>query len=127
MGGGATEVNVGCSCDEAGADHRAPPCASRPIEEKIAITTRFATEMLPFFESGACGRSSTAGSPSTTSPPRTPTWQTNANVGKIVIDVDPADGDASNPPIRDAIVASRGELTPQSGRGSDRQRSAMGR
>jgi putative PIG3 family NAD(P)H quinone oxidoreductase len=52
MGGGATQVEVGLllakRCRWIGTTLRA-----RPIEEKVAVSRRFAAEMLPWFDSGA--------------------------------------------------------------------------
>jgi putative PIG3 family NAD(P)H quinone oxidoreductase len=52
MGGGATSINVGMLLTKR-AELIGTTLRSRPIEEKIAISRRFATEMLSFFESGA--------------------------------------------------------------------------
>jgi putative PIG3 family NAD(P)H quinone oxidoreductase len=52
MGGGSTQVDVGLllakRCRWIGTTLRA-----RPIEEKVAVTRRFAAEMLPLFDTGA--------------------------------------------------------------------------
>jgi putative PIG3 family NAD(P)H quinone oxidoreductase len=52
MGGGSTEVNVGALLTKR-ASITGTTLRNRPLEEKIAITRRVATEVLPFFTSGA--------------------------------------------------------------------------
>ena len=52
MGGGSTPVNVGLLLAKR-ATWIGTLLRARPIEEKVALTRRFAAEMLPLFESGA--------------------------------------------------------------------------
>ncbi|MFN8053452.1 MAG: NAD(P)H-quinone oxidoreductase [Acidimicrobiales bacterium] len=52
MGGGTTSINLGLALMKR-AQIIGTTLRLRPIEEKIAICRRFATEMEPFFESGA--------------------------------------------------------------------------
>jgi putative PIG3 family NAD(P)H quinone oxidoreductase len=52
MGGGATMVNVGLLLSKR-ATWVGTTLRGRPIEEKVAVTRRFAAEMLPLFEYGA--------------------------------------------------------------------------
>lgn len=51
MGGGRTEVNVGDLLMRRAAI-RGTTLRSRPLEEKVAISREFATQMLPLFDSG---------------------------------------------------------------------------
>jgi len=52
MGGGSTPVNVGLLLGKR-ATWVGTTLRTRPIEEKVAVTRRFAAEMLPLFDSGA--------------------------------------------------------------------------
>jgi NADPH:quinone reductase-like Zn-dependent oxidoreductase len=52
MGGGRAQVNLGKLLTKRGV-LRGTTLRSRPIEEKIAISRRFATEALPHFATGA--------------------------------------------------------------------------
>ena len=52
MGGGTTPVNVGLLLGKR-ATWVGTTLRTRPIEEKVAVTRRFAAEMLPLFDSGA--------------------------------------------------------------------------
>ena len=52
MGGGRTAVNVGLLLAKR-AHWVGTTLRTRPIEEKVAVTRQFATEMLPLFDSGA--------------------------------------------------------------------------
>jgi NADPH:quinone reductase-like Zn-dependent oxidoreductase len=52
MGGGRTPVNVGLLLGKR-AHWVGTTLRTRPIEEKVALTRRFATEMLPLFDTGA--------------------------------------------------------------------------
>jgi putative PIG3 family NAD(P)H quinone oxidoreductase len=61
----------------------------RPLEEKIAITQRFAREVLPLFESGVLRPVIDAHYPLATIGDAHERMQANANIGKIVIDVPP--------------------------------------
>ena len=62
---------------------------ARPIEEKIAITQRFAQEMLPLFESGVLRPIVDRRFPLDGAPDAHRYMESNANVGKILLDVNP--------------------------------------
>ncbi len=86
MGGGRTDVNIGMLLPKR-ATLIGTVLRSRPLEEKIAITRRFAAEMLPLFDQGrlepvidsrfALGEIAEAHA----------AMERNANVGKILIDI----------------------------------------
>ena len=52
MGGGSTQVNVGMLLGKR-AKWVGTTLRTRPLEEKVAVTRRFAAEVMPLFESGA--------------------------------------------------------------------------
>lgn len=86
MAGGAVTVNVGALLPKR-ASITGTVLRARPLEEKIAISQRFAAEVLPLFESGALRvvidsryRLDDIAAAHTY-------METNANVGKILIDV----------------------------------------
>jgi NADPH:quinone reductase-like Zn-dependent oxidoreductase len=60
---------------------------SRPIEQKIAITQRFAAEMLPLFESGALRPVIDSRYPLADIAAAHTYMASNANVGKVLIDL----------------------------------------
>ena len=60
---------------------------ARPIEEKIAVTQRFGREVLPLFETGACRPVIDRRYPLGEIAEAHRHMESNANVGKIVIDV----------------------------------------
>lgn len=60
---------------------------SRPLDEKIAITRRFGAEILPLFESGRLSPVIDSRYPLTAIAAAHERMESNANVGKIVIDV----------------------------------------
>jgi len=62
---------------------------ARPIEEKIAITQRFAQEMLPLFERGALRPIVDRRFPLAGAADAHRYMESNANVGKILLDVNP--------------------------------------
>jgi putative PIG3 family NAD(P)H quinone oxidoreductase len=62
---------------------------ARPIEEKIAITQRFAQEVLPLFESGAARPVVDRRFALAEAPDAHRYMESNANVGKILLDVNP--------------------------------------
>jgi NADPH:quinone reductase-like Zn-dependent oxidoreductase len=62
---------------------------ARPIEEKIAITQRFAQEVLPLFESGAVRPVIDRRFALAEAPDAHRYMESNANVGKILLDVHP--------------------------------------
>jgi len=86
MGGGRTSVNVGALLPKR-ATLTGTVLRARPLEEKIAVTRRFATEVLPLFSSGRLapvvfgrfGLSDIADAHVV--------MEANANVGKIVVTI----------------------------------------
>lgn len=86
MGGGATNVNVGLLLTKRvrwiGTTLRA-----RPIEEKAALTRRFASEMLPLFDDGRLRPVIDRRYPLERIAEAHEAMGTNANTGKILIDV----------------------------------------
>lgn len=60
---------------------------ARPIEEKIAVTRRFAAELLPLFDRGLCRPVIDSRYPLTEIADAHRAMEANANVGKIVIDL----------------------------------------
>jgi NADPH:quinone reductase-like Zn-dependent oxidoreductase len=86
MAGGAVSFNLGALLPKR-ASLTGTVLRARPLEEKIAISQRFAAEVLPLFETGALrvvidsryGLEDVAAAHSY--------METNANVGKILIDV----------------------------------------
>jgi NADPH2:quinone reductase len=86
MGGGRTEVNIGMMLPKR-ATIIGTVLRSRPLAEKIAISRRFAAEVLPLFDAGLVrpvidSRYSLADIGAAHA-----YMETNANVGKILIDV----------------------------------------
>lgn len=86
MGGGRTEVNIGMMLPKRvtliGTVLRA-----RPLAEKIAITQRFAAEVLPLYDSGAIRPVIDSRYPISSIAEAHTYMESNANVGKILIDV----------------------------------------
>lgn len=88
MGGGRTEVNIGALLPKRAA-LVGTVLRARPLEEKIDISRRFAAEVLPLFDSGLVrpvidsrfGLDDIAAAHDR--------MESNANVGKIVVDVQP--------------------------------------
>ena len=88
MGGGRTEVNVGALLPKR-ATIVGTVLRARPLEEKIAVSRQFAAEVLPLFDAGLArpvidsryGLDEMAAAHDR--------MESNANVGKIVIDVQP--------------------------------------
>lgn len=60
---------------------------ARPLEEKIAITRRFAREILPLFDTGALAPVIDSRYPLADIASAHALMETNANVGKIIIDI----------------------------------------
>jgi putative PIG3 family NAD(P)H quinone oxidoreductase len=89
MGGGTAMVNAGLLLAKritwVGTTLRA-----RPIEEKVAVTRRFAAEMLPLFDSGALRPVIDSRFPLEQIARAHEHMAANANAGKILIDVAPA-------------------------------------
>ncbi len=86
MGGGSANVNVGAMLGKRmqliGTVLRA-----RPLEEKIALTQRFIAEMLPLFESGELRAVVDSRFPLAEVAAAQERMESNANVGKILLDV----------------------------------------
>ena len=89
MGGATTEVNVGLLLMKriswVGTTLRA-----RPLEEKISITRRFAREVLPLFEDGTLKPIIDTRFEFARIADAHALMESNANTGKIMIDVDPS-------------------------------------
>ncbi len=86
MGGGRTEVNVGALLPKR-ATIVGTVLRGRPIEEKIAITRRFAAEVLPLFESGAVHPVIDSRFTLDRIAEAHDRMEANTNVGKIIVDV----------------------------------------
>jgi NADPH:quinone reductase len=87
MGGGVTSVNVGKLLPKR-ATLIGTVLRARPLEEKIAITQRFGAEMLPLFERGVLRPVIDSRFALDEIRQAHERMESNANVGKIVIDVD---------------------------------------
>jgi NADPH:quinone reductase len=97
MGGGSASVNVGKLLPKRAA-LIGTVLRSRPIEEKIAITQRFGLEMLPLFERGALRPVIDSRYPLDRIAEAHERMESNANVGKIVIETGlPGRGSQSSP------------------------------
>ena len=88
MGGGSTQVNVGLLLGKR-ATWIGTTLRTRPIEEKVAVTRRFAAEMLPLFDTGALRPvvDSTFAFEAIADAHRH--MEANANTGKIVVTLTP--------------------------------------
>lgn len=86
MGGGATQVNAGKLLMKRAA-LIGTTLRARPLEEKIAITQRFASEILPRFDRGSLKPVIDSRYPLEAIAAAHEHMQSNANVGKIVIDI----------------------------------------
>jgi putative PIG3 family NAD(P)H quinone oxidoreductase len=84
MAGGSPAVNVGMLLPKR-ATLVGTVLRARPLEEKIAVSRRFATEMLPLFDSGALAPVIDSYFPLEEIRAAHERMETNANVGKIVI------------------------------------------
>ena len=89
MGGASTTVNVGLLLARR-AHWVGTTLRTRPIEEKVAVIRRFATEMLPLFDSGALRPVIDSRYPFERIADAHTAMESNSNVGKILIDVSPA-------------------------------------
>jgi NADPH2:quinone reductase len=87
MGSGPTDVNVGILLAKR-ASITGTTLRGRPIEEKIAITRRVTTEVLPFFDTGALRPVIDRRFALDDIAAAHTHMASNANVGKILIDVD---------------------------------------
>jgi NADPH2:quinone reductase len=88
MGSGRAQVNLGGLMMKRGA-LIGTVLRSRPLEEKIAITQRFAREALPWFERGVCRPVIDRRFPLDEIADAHRLLESNATFGKIVIDVRP--------------------------------------
>lgn len=86
MGGGRTEIDLGSLLPKR-ARLIGTVLRSRPIDEKIAVTQRFAREVLPWYASGAIRPVIDSRYPLAAIADAHRHMETNANVGKILIDV----------------------------------------
>lgn len=86
MGGGRTEVNIGMMLPKR-ATLIGTVLRSRPLAEKIAISRRFAAEVLPLFIAGLVRPVIDSRYPLADIGAAHAYMETNANVGKILIDV----------------------------------------
>lgn len=90
MAGGASQVNVGKLLPKRAA-LIGTVLRARPIEEKIALTQRFGREVLPLFDRGLLRPVIDTRYPLAGIADAHAYMETNANVGKILIDIAPAD------------------------------------
>jgi len=88
MGGGRTEVNVGALLPKR-ATLVGTVLRGRPLEEKIATTRRFAAEVLPLFDAGAVRPVVDSRYRLEDVDSAHARMESNANVGKILVDVQP--------------------------------------
>ena len=86
MGGGRTEVNIGMLLPKR-ASLIGTVLRARPLGEKIAITQRFVAEILPLFDAGLVKPVIDSRYPLSAIADAHAYMETNANVGKILIDV----------------------------------------
>jgi NADPH:quinone reductase-like Zn-dependent oxidoreductase len=88
MGGGATEVDLGAVLRRR-VRLIGTVLRSRPLEEKIAITQRFAAEVLPLFDAGLARPVIDSRFALDDIAAAHRHMEANANVGKILIDIAP--------------------------------------
>ena len=88
MGGGSTTFNLAALMPKR-ARLVGTVLRARPLDEKIAVSQRFAAEVVPLFESGALRPVIDRRYPLDDIAGAHAYMETNANVGKIVIDVAP--------------------------------------
>jgi NADPH:quinone reductase-like Zn-dependent oxidoreductase len=86
MGGASTNVNVGMLLGKR-ATWVGTTLRGRPIEEKVAVVRRFAAEVLPLFDSGALRPVIDSRYPLARIADAHVAMESNANVGKILIDI----------------------------------------
>ena len=86
MGGGRTAVDVGTLLAKR-ATWVGTTLRTRPIEEKVAVTRRFAAEVLPLFDSGALRPIIDSRYPFTSIADAHRHMEANANTGKIVVSI----------------------------------------
>jgi putative PIG3 family NAD(P)H quinone oxidoreductase len=88
MGGGRTAVDVGLLLAKR-SHWVGTTLRTRPLEEKVAVTRRFAAEMLPLFDSGAMRPVIDSRYAFTDIADAHRHMEANANAGKIVVVIDP--------------------------------------
>jgi putative PIG3 family NAD(P)H quinone oxidoreductase len=88
MGGGATQVNVGALMPKR-ARLIGTVLRARPIEEKITLTQRFAREVVPWFADGTLAPVIDSRHSLDDVAEAHGRMESNANIGKIVLDVSP--------------------------------------
>ena len=86
MGGGRTEVNIGMLLPKR-ASIVGTVLRSRSLAEKIAISQRFATEVLPLFDAGLVRPVIDSRYPLSAIAEAQAHMERNANIGKILIDI----------------------------------------
>ena len=86
MGGGRTDIDLGALLPKR-ATLRGTVLRARPIDEKIAVTQRFAREVLPWYAAGAIRPVIDSRYPLDAIADAHRHMESNANVGKILIDV----------------------------------------
>jgi putative PIG3 family NAD(P)H quinone oxidoreductase len=89
MGGGRTAVDVGLLLAKR-SHWVGTTLRTRPLEEKVAVTRRFAAEMLPLFDSGALRPVIDSRYAFADIAEAHRHMEANANAGKIVVVIDPA-------------------------------------
>jgi putative PIG3 family NAD(P)H quinone oxidoreductase len=89
MGGGRTAVDVGLLLAKR-SHWVGTTLRTRPLEEKVAVTRRFAAEMLPLFDSGALRPVIDSRYAFNDIADAHRHMEANANAGKIVVVIDPA-------------------------------------
>lgn len=86
MGGGRTEIDLGALLPKR-ATLRGTVLRARPLEEKVALTQRFAREVLPWYADGVIAPVIDSRYPLDGVADAHRHMEANANVGKIVLDV----------------------------------------
>jgi len=89
MGGGDTSINLGALMVKR-ASIQGTVLRARPIEEKIAVSRRFAAEVVPLFDRGALRPVIDSRFPLERVADAHRHMEANANVGKILLDVRPS-------------------------------------
>jgi putative PIG3 family NAD(P)H quinone oxidoreductase len=89
MGGGGAEINLGVLMMKRASIH-GTVLRARPLEEKVAMSRRFAAEVVPLFERGALRPVIDSRFPLAQASDAHRHMEANANVGKILLDVHPA-------------------------------------
>lgn len=86
MGGGRTDIDLGALLPKR-ATLRGTVLRARPLEEKVAVTQRFAREVLPWYEDGSIRPVIDSRYPLDEVAEAHRHMEANANVGKILLDV----------------------------------------